>query len=219
MSIPYLNFFGPPHKEPAISVDLETGGLRPDAPIVSIGAVRFYPEGEALPFQSCAHYRYDSFYRVVSLKDQPPVDNDTLGWWLANPTVDVHTLQVAALGGDGTLAEVLRQFALWVQNPVIAHKGEMLRLRAPQEAPEVWVRGNMDWTWLEQSFKRCALPVPILYSKICEQRTLTKFAAQRGVEMPERISQEHHALHDAQYQAECVQAVYKAFPLPKERQA
>lgn len=211
MTIPYLATVNVP--QPAISIDLETGGLRPDAPIVSIGATRFYPDGSALQLEDSAHFPYSSFHEFCSLQGQPHFDNDTLAWWIANG--DMNTLETATRGGY-SLEEVLERLSVWVTTPVVLYKDAIHRLHPYPASPEIWVRGNMDWTWLEQAFKRCKLPTPFHFAQVREQRTLTKFAQERGVEMPERFSPGHNALYDAQYQAECVQAVYKAFPIHKE---
>lgn len=211
MTIPYLNevTLG----QPAISIDLETGSLRPDAPIVSIGAVRFYPDGSPLKFKDAAHYQYSRFHQFVSLRGQPHFDNDTLAWWLSSGDVDY--LRQAVYEG-GMLSEVLDALACWIQTPVIQHGEEHRRLRPAQDSAEIWVRGNKDGTWLEDAYKRCHLPVPFHFGRVYEERTLTKFAKERGVEMPERFTPEHNALWDAEYQAQHIQAVYKAFPINKE---
>ncbi len=211
MTIPFLN--EPTLEQPAISIDLETGSLRSDAPIVSIGATRFYPDGSPLKFKDAAHYQYSRFHMFVSLRGQPHFDNDTLAWWLQ--CGDVDYLREATYNGE-MLSEVLDALACWIQTPVIQHGDEHRRLRPAPEAPDVWVRGNKDGTWLEDAYKRCQMPVPFLFNRVYEERTLSKFAKERGVEMPERFSPEHHALWDAEYQAQRVQAVYKAFPVSKE---
>jgi hypothetical protein len=211
MTIPYIYNHGV--QQPAISIDLETGSLRPDAPIVSIGATRFYPDGRTLGFEDAAHFPYSHFHEHCRLPGQPHFDNDTLVWWVS--TGDDVTLRRAAYGGE-PLEEVLEKLAVWVATPVVQVGVEHHRVSPYPESPEIWVRGNMDWTWLEQAFKRCKLPTPFHYAMVREQRTLSKFAQERGVEMPERWSIEHNALNDAKYQAECVQAVYKAFPINKE---
>lgn len=208
MILPYLANTG--LEQPAISIDLETGSLRPDAPIVSIGATRFYKDGRVLGVEDASHFPYSYFHQHCRLQGQPHFDNDTLVWWMSSGAD--NELRQAAYAGD-PLEEVLERLAIWVTTPVILVNGEHGRLQPYSQAPEVWVRGNMDWTWLEQAYKRCKLPSPFNYAKIREQRTLTKFAEEHGVEMPDRLSTAHNALWDAQHQAECVQAVYKAFPI------
>lgn len=211
MTIPYLNEVT--LDQPAISIDLETGSLRADAPIVSIGAVRFYPDGSPLKYKDAAHYAYSSFHMFVSLQGQSHFDNDTLAWWLQ--TGDVDYLRRATMEGE-RLPEVLEALSRWIQDPVIQHGDEHRRLRPAQGSPDIWVRGNKDGTWLEEAFNRCMMPKPFQFSRVYEERTLSKFAMERGVELPERFSPEHHARWDAEYQAQRVQAVYKAFPIDKE---
>lgn len=60
-----------------LMIDLETMGNKPNAPIVSIGAVFFEPSTGELG---------EEFYRVVSLKSSMDggavPDPDTIMWWM-----------------------------------------------------------------------------------------------------------------------------------------
>lgn len=183
-----------------VSIDLETGGLGPNAPILAIGAVRFSTDGTPLVGEE------HEFYMAISLEGQPPVDASTFYWWLSQPD---EAREAVAKGKDGyTLPFVLQAFRYWLAAGT--------ERAAPGMAVcvfegEVWVRGDRDSVWLDEAHKRCGLGLPYKYSKVRDQRTLEKFAADRGVDIPWKETA-HHALEDARHQALVLQAIFKAYP-------
>ena len=84
-----------------VMVDIETLGLDPGASVVSIGAVRFDPDGTG-----------DRFSASISLTSCEAagltIDAETLEWWLTQDDVAKRQL----VGGD-SLTEVLEDFAEW----------------------------------------------------------------------------------------------------------
>jgi len=186
MNPSYLNY--------PISLDLETAGIRPDAPIAAIGAVRFSPDGS--PMDGPAH----KFYLAVNLEGQTPPDASTFYWWMQQS--DEARAAFCEGKGGATLSQALCRLRGWISG---GQAGEAFR-------GELWVRGDRDSVWLESAHKACLLPLPYEYSKVRDQRTMVKFAEERGVQMPEREGTYHNALDDAVYQAACLQAVFKAYP-------
>lgn len=191
-----------------ISIDLESMGLDFDAPIFAIGAVRFNPDGSALP-EGCP----GEFYRLINLRGQAPVDTSTLYWWLQQAPEAQAELKLSEQAQD--LHIVLGEFHDWITagrftgiscDPLVKFNGD------------VWVRGDRDSAWLETLYKRVGKrDIPYHYNKVHNQRTLLEFA-QHHLGMDElwapRETPMHHALHDARYQAECIQKVLKRYPNP-----
>lgn len=184
-----------------VSIDLETAGLGPTAPIIAIGAVRFAPRPseQVLPLQT----RHD-FYTPVNLVGQAPIDPSTFYWWLEQSQV---VREAALEGRDGiTLGNALRALWQWLQadTTVIGRNSNF--------TGELWIRGDRDSVWLEEAHKREGIALPYRYNKVNDQRTLQSFAENRGVVMPERTGVLHDALEDARYQAECLQAIFEHYP-------
>lgn len=182
-----------------VSVDLETMGLDFDAPVFAIGAVRFTEDGSPLP-KGCP----GEFYRLISLKGQAPVEISTLYWWLDQSAEARAELKLSEKAPN--VCAVLSEFTAWLTG----HQSTWGTFEGA-----VWVRGDRDGAWLENMYKRIAgREIPYRYNKVQNQRTLLDFA-ERHMNMDvwvERTTPMHHALHDARYQAECLQQVFKRYP-------
>lgn len=180
-----------------VSVDLETVGLDFDAPVFAIGAVRFTEDGSTLP-EGCP----GEFYRLINLRGQAPVEISTLYWWLQQSPQARAELALSEKAPH--VCEVLSEFTAWLT------AGYMSTFEGA-----VWVRGDRDGAWLENMYKRVAgRELPYRYNKVQNQRTLLDFA-ERHMNMDvwvERDTPMHHALHDAHYQAKCLQRVFKRYP-------
>jgi len=180
-----------------ISIDLETLGLHNDAPIFAIGACRFNYDGSDW---GIGQGQYFSMEVNPEGQGHPQVSN--LFFWLQNDTRQLFASQYAD-PLDGVLLKLNEWFADFEGN--------------------IWIRGNKDSVWLESAYARHpGIKPPFRYNQFREVRTLIDFAQQvvphderlnRGFTLPERWEQEHEALDDARYQARCIQAVYKAFPI------
>ena len=182
-----------------VSIDLETAGLGPTAPIAAIGAVRFVknPGDHVLT-------GVQEFYTAVDLTKQTPVDTSTFYWWLRQS----EEARQAILEGEGgiSLPNALRALWHWLQADtlVVGRKSNF--------TGEVWIRGDRDSVWLEEAHKREGIDLPYRYHMVRDVRTLVDFAEQRGVVMPHRSGVAHDALEDARYQALCLQAVFQRWP-------
>lgn len=187
-----------------VSVDIESVGLADSAPIFAIGAVRFNEDGSALP-EGCP----GEFYQLINLRGQGPVDLDTLNWWLNQGSEARAELAASGSRGD-SLSEALWRFREWLTAGYLS-----LGLHDRVFEGKLWFRGNRDSAWLEHSYKACGLEVPFRYGNVRDQRSIIDFA-QNNLHMEEvwqpRETPMHHALYDARYQAECLQAVLKRYP-------
>lgn len=185
-----------------ISVDLETMGLGTDAPVFAIGAVRFTEDGSPLP-EDCP----GEFYQLINLQGQSPVEISALHFWLEQLPAARNEL---LLSKDAPLLHrALGNFSAWLL-------AGYLRVGLVGQTFEgaLWARGDRDSAWLETLYKRCGYPLPYRYNKVGNQRTLLDFA-ERHLNLDVWLPREtvmHHALHDARYQAECLQQVFKRYP-------
>lgn len=182
-----------------VSIDLESAGIGPDAPIAAIGAVRFSKNAD-FPLIGPAH----EFQVAIDLKGQAAIDPSTFYWWLRQSP----EAQAGMLDGEGglSLGNALRALWQWLQADSVPLG------RKSNFAGELWVRGDRDSVWLESAHKREGMAMPYEFRKVRDQRTLVEFAEERGVDMPMRHSVAHDALEDARFQAQCLQAVYARWP-------
>lgn len=181
-----------------VSIDLETAGLTPNAPILSIGAVRFRKDGVPLPGPE------HEFQVTIDLKGQAAIDPSTFYWWLKQS----DEARAAVLEGEGglSLGNALRALWQWMQadSEVVGRESSF--------TGELWIRGDRDSCWLEEAHKREGIKQGYRFNKVRDQRTLVEFAEARGLVMPHRSGVAHDALEDARYQAECLQAIFQRWP-------
>lgn len=181
-----------------VSIDLETAGLTPNAPILSIGAVRFRKDGVPLPGPE------HEFSCTIDLQGQAPIDPSTFYWWLEQS----REAQDAVLEGKGglSLGNALRALWQWLQadSHVVGRESNF--------TGELWIRGDRDSCWLEEAHKREGIKPAYKFHKVRDQRTMVEFAEARGEVMPYRSGVAHDALEDARYQAECLQAIFQRWP-------
>lgn len=166
-----------------IMIDLETMGTRPNAPIVSIGAVAFDATGV-----------HKKFYRVVDLESAVKaggvIEPSTVLWWL----VQSHDARMA-LADDiaEPVKDVLDAFALWV---------------AKFDVAGVWGNGaTFDNVILTETYHRAYGVTPWRFWQDRCYRTVKNMYP--GVEMV-RSGTHHNALDDARTQAEHLIAINAA---------
>lgn len=157
-----------------VMVDLETMGTGSSAAIVSIGAVKFTEDS----------VQSDAFYRVVSLQSAldagMTLDGSTVMWWLSQTQDARISLQAA----PERLHDALLSFKAW----------------CPADA-QLWGNGaTFDNVILSNAYKLCSITPPWkFYNDRCF-RTLKNLYP--GITPDERVGTSHHALDDAQYQAQ-----------------
>jgi hypothetical protein len=154
-------------------LDIETLGREPGCAIVSVGAVKFGPEGLG-----------ETFYRSVSLSSCDArgldVDIETLEWWL-----DQSDAAREQLSGGTQLPLVFQQFNEFYG-----------------DADEVWANSpSFDCEIMEAAYAATPLDEPWEYDEERDHRTLRELPQAPSHDEMDDIGTEHNALDDAVYQA------------------
>ena len=178
-----------------LSVDLETMGKNPDAPIISIGAIFFDPQtGDMGP----------EFSKTIDLETAGGViDRDTIKWWLKQSREAQSAIMTDEIPLDDALLQ-LREF-------IDENSGEFF--------VQVWGNGaNFDNTILRRSYERQGIPCPWRYYNDRDVRTIVELGKAIDFDARTAIPFEgvrHNALDDARYQAKYVSAIWqKLIPNP-----
>ncbi|EHM4464092.1 3'-5' exoribonuclease [Escherichia coli] len=180
-----------------LSVDLETMGTNPDAPINSIGGKFFDPEtGEMGP----------EFSKTIDAKTGGgAVDISTIEWWL----VQSSEARSAILVNQIPLNDALLQFRKFISE----HSDERF--------VQVWGNGvTFDNVILRRSYERQGIPCPWHYTNDRDVRTMVALGLVIDFDARTSIPFEgvpHNALDDARHQAKQVSAIWqKLLPSPAD---
>lgn len=162
-------------------IDLETMSTRPNAAILSIGAV----EMDLRRFEFGR-----TFYQNVELSSCLEVGLHesvaTRDWWAVQQPEARDALTKDAVG----IVTALANFRNWLRNDSDLENRELL----------VWGNGaSFDITILESAHVACGLEIPWKFFNVMCYRTLK--VEHRDVDMPPRIGLKHNALDDAKTQA------------------
>ncbi|WP_224692511.1 exonuclease [Escherichia coli] len=172
-----------------LSVDLETMGKNPDAPIISIGAIFFDPQtGDMGP----------EFSKTIDLETAGgAIDRDTIKWWLKQS----REAQSAILTDEIPLDDALLQLREFIDE----NSGEFF--------VQVWGNGtNFDNVILRRSYERQGIPCPWRYHNDRDVRTIVELGKTFGFDARTAIPFEgvpHNALDDARHQAKYVSAIWQ----------
>ncbi|HGC4862674.1 TPA: 3'-5' exoribonuclease, partial [Escherichia coli] len=172
-----------------LSVDLETMGKNPDAPIISIGAIFFDPQtGDMGP----------EFSKTIDLDTAGGViDRDVIKWWLKQS----REAQSAILTDEIPLDDALLQLR------------EFIDENSDEFFVQVWGNGaNFDNTILRRSYERQEIPCPWRYHNDRDVRTIVELG--KAIDFDARTAipfegERHNALDDARYQAKYVSAIWQ----------
>ncbi|QMM48777.1 3'-5' exoribonuclease [Escherichia coli] len=172
-----------------LSVDLETMGKNPDAPIISIGAIFFDPQtGDMGP----------EFSKTIDIDTAGGViDRDTIKWWLKQSREAQSAIMTDEIPLDDALLQ-LREF-------IDENSGEFF--------VHVWGNGaNFDNTILRRSYERQGIPCPWRYYNDRDVRTIVELG--KAIDFDARTAipfegERHNALDDARYQAKYVSAIWQ----------
>ncbi|HAW3028914.1 TPA: exonuclease [Escherichia coli] len=172
-----------------LMIDLETMGINPDAPIISIGAIFFDPQtGDMGP----------EFSKTIDLDTAGGViDRDVIKWWLKQS----REAQSAILTDEIPLDDVLLQLREFIDE----NSGEFF--------VQVWGNGaNFDNVILRRSYERQGIPCPWRYHNDRDVRTLVELG--KAIDFDARTAipfegERHNALDDARYQAKYVSAIWQ----------
>ncbi|EHK1533342.1 3'-5' exoribonuclease [Escherichia coli] len=172
-----------------LSVDLETMGTNPDAPINSIGGTFFDPAtGEMGP----------EFSKAIDLETSGGIiDRKTIKWWAKRS----REAQSAIFTDEISLDVALRLFIEFIEK----NSGGCF--------VQVWGNGaNFDNVILRRSYERQGIPCPWLYYNDRDVRTIVELGNAIGFNVRMAIPFEgvpHNALDDARHQAKQVSAIWQ----------
>nr|WP_311764070.1 3'-5' exoribonuclease [Escherichia coli] len=172
-----------------LSVDLETMGKNPDAPIISIGAIFFDPQtGDMGP----------EFSKTIDIDTAGGViDRDTIKWWLKQS----REAQSAILTDEIPLDDALLQLR------------EFIDENSDGFFVQVWGNGaSFDNVILRRSYVRQEIPCPWRYHNDRDVRTIVELG--KAIDFDARTAipfegERHNALDDARYQAKYVSAIWQ----------
>ena len=168
-------------------IDIETLGTKPDAVILSVGAIKFDPFSSNEPFDG-KHWRLDVDAQTEKGRE---VNDDTLAWWAKQDP----EIQEDAFGESGRTDcfQFMKELNAWLTG-----------------CEAVWCQGpQFDMVILENFFDNFGHHKNWFYWQISDCRTLFKLMPRD----PRKGIQEdlHNALEDSRWQAVCVQKFYKDF--------
>lgn len=178
-------------------VDIETLGNSPTSAILSIGAIEFDPDSNAIG---------EGFYTLIDidscLKNKLTVDGSTICWWMTQSDAarEIFNKQSTALKLDSALIE-LKMF-----------------IERLSKSPIMWCNGsNFDAPILDNAFRRVGVTPPWQYYNVRDYRTICK-ALPKNVLDTLKVNPDvaHNAYHDAVAQAHTLQNIYS---LKHERQS
>jgi len=179
-----------------VMVDIETMGTTPGSIILSIGAVRFDPYGTTIdrPFYVNILGRTQGVFGFET-------SQETVEWWLKPENAEAR----ARLEKDPSPINIdaaLKKFAEYFKE---------------SGASFVWGHGcSFDVVLIEQAFRMVLSEHDIPWNFRAHRDTRTLFSLlPQDWEKPNMGTAllPHFALHDAMYQAECVQAAIRALHL------
>ncbi len=166
-----------------VMLDLETLGTAADSVIMSIGAVRFDLDSDAIDDAG--------FYASISidsnLEYKRRIQEDTLLWWLKQP-IEAQTVFHES---KQTLPVALSDFADWLG------EGDC----------QMWSNGaDFDLPMVAHAFTQCNMQVPWKFWNSNCFRTYKKLPGAKNVKLP-MLGVKHNALFDAIHQAKTAQAI------------
>ena len=193
-------------------LDIETLSTKPNAVVLSIGAVEFNPEtGDIIR----------RFYQELDLQDQSDrhIDISTVQWWadrckenvgnldlLANPKQRrLSTLTVLGML-DEFINEPQSSFFLW-------NKPRYMELKRDEFKVAVWACDpDFDIAILNNLYESENIRCPWRYNEPKSVRTIRLLAEMKGIELP-KAEASHNALEDCIRQAKevsaFIQQIYK----------
>jgi DNA polymerase III epsilon subunit-like protein len=169
-----------------IMLDLETLSIRPNAAIVSIGAVRFsWKEGIRDAFSVNISAESNKDYKLR-------IDKDAIEWWAKQPKAAREVWQQ----DPKPLPEALQMFNDWYGN----------------SNHPLWSCGtNFDIPLLEEAYIRTGLQKPWKYYLVNDYRTVITLFGLNNRELRKNDEMYHSAVHDAVAQAEILIELLKDY--------
>lgn len=166
-------------------LDLETLSTRPNAVILSIGAVKFDPFTDRIDVDEGLDLRIDVDEQSALGRD---IQEETVKWWETQP----REVQNAAFDPDGRIR--LDSFVRTLNKFLVG-------------ADNIWAQGPaFDIVILEDLYRQLQIPTPWQFWQIRDSRTL--FGV-HGDPRDKNRQGAHNALMDCCYQAMGVQQIYQ----------
>lgn len=176
------------------TIDLETIDTRPQATVLSLGAVKFDPHSAIEP--------HSELYFKISIDDQDrlgrTVSDSTIEWWSKqDPKIMEEAFDQSNPNEVMTVEQALASISKFVVG-----------------VDTLWGQGyGFDYTILEDMYRSIGKPIPWNFWQIRDSRTLF------GVcnEDPRKKIQNdlHNALADAFYQSKAIQIAYKELDIKR----
>ena len=176
----------------SVMIDLETLSVKPNAVILTVGALKFDPCSDTINDD-------DSLYLRIDVDEQVnigrAIDEETIEWWgKQDPIVRDETLSDGNRVSLEYLTTRLNQFLVG--------------------AKDIWCQGPMfDMVILENLYRQIGKPAPWSYWQIRDSRTI--FGV-HGDPREKRRPGHHNALSDCIYQAKGIQEIYEKFQIQRE---
>lgn len=164
-------------------LDLETLSTKPDAVILTLGAIKFDPYTDTIG---------DGLYLRVDVDEQLSIDRhvqqESMDWW-AKQADDVRE-EAFSDGNRASLEEVYKQLNRFVTG-----------------VGNIWAQGpHFDIVILENLYRQKEWPTPWQFWQIRDSRTLF---GTHGDPRDKNKAGLHNALEDCISQAKAVQSIYK----------
>ena len=183
------NIFGKYKDNMHVMIDIETLSTRPNACILTIGAIKFTlkPYNELKPID-----RMDTFYRRIDIQScadyNMHIDPATMDWWKKQDKgVRYDTLEHV---DRYPLKDVLQEFTRWFGNAEI-----------------VWANGiDFDCVILREAFRVCGLETPWKFWNQRDVRTILNVCnISRDCIEKKNL---HNAMYDCYYQIQLLEKAY-----------
>lgn len=166
-------------------LDLETLSTRPEAVILSIGALKFDPYTDVIDLENNFDIKVDVDEQVSLGRHIQP---ETIDWWAKQPK-DVQEDAFSLVGRD-TIDSFLTKLNKFLVG-----------------ADSIWAQGPVfDIVILENLYRQVERPVPWNYWQIRDSRTLFKV---HGDPRDKGRAAAHNAVMDCYYQAVGIQQIYR----------
>lgn len=182
-----------------IMIDLEAMDTEPTAAIVSLAAVEFDPQSNALGRR---------FYQRVSLDSSQrqggTLGADTVQWWLRQDAAPRSEI----INAGASISHALNELCCFI-----------LRI-APIDDVQIWAKGtDYDLPILYSALRRAGLTPPWKFYNVNDVRTLQRTAACLGMDYRQAVpfvGEPHHALNDAAHQARTVNYIWQQLGAARE---
>jgi hypothetical protein len=184
-----------------LMIDIETMGTKTGAPVMSIGAVWFDPEGNGwVPSYKALYVKFEPTEAIEFCKEG--LTADTILWWMQQNEAARSELT----NKEGTVS---------VADGAVALSEFILSESQRADRRDVYVWGNSDTFdigLLQNLYEKLHMATPWNYGRDMNCRTIVWQAKTvLGMERPDMIKGvAHNALDDAQHQAQYIESMCEA---------